>query len=209
MKKRRAVLISALVLLAALAAWGTWAYFTAEARVTNVITTGTIRITLNDTMEGAVVNTDEDGSKTATLTGVMPGQQVSKTVSVTNSGTGEAWIRVRVTTTVAKAEKAPADDTAFTGPAVQLSFDTTGWIAETDTSGETGYYYYKAPVAAGGTTKNLFDSVMLNKLLPNSYQGCTVNIAVTAQAVQVKNNNAGLQELTATTLGQIKGWPAD
>ena len=54
--KKKLVLGGALVLLAALMAWGTWAYFVKDVHVTNVITTGTINITLNDHMEGATVS---------------------------------------------------------------------------------------------------------------------------------------------------------
>ena len=50
--KRKLVLTSAVVLILALLAAGTFAYFTKDARATNVITTGTIDITLNDEIRG-------------------------------------------------------------------------------------------------------------------------------------------------------------
>ena len=228
--KKRLVLGSALVLLAALMAWGTWAYFTTDAHVTNVITTGTIQITLNDTMTGA--KPTEDGG--LLLTGVMPGVAVEKKVSVTNDNAataGDAWVRVKVDTTVTSA---PNDDgqthtlgSTFahgqeTLDAVEIGFDTTGadarWIPQTVTEqDENGqdrpvtYYYYKTPLTRGEKTSDLFSTVTLNRFLPNEYQGCTVNIAVSAQAVQVKNNNnnGALTALTAATLDQVSGWPAD
>lgn len=218
--KKKLVLGGALVLLAALMAWGTWAYFVKDVHVTNVITTGTINITLNDHMEGATVS--QDGS-VATLTGVMPGVTVEKTVSVSNDDAetaGDAWIRVKVDTAVTGADGQPMDDTFTSGgaaePVVQISFAGDGkWIQEKDASGApTGYYYYATPLTRGEQTVDLFNAVTLNKLLPNPYQGCQVDIAVSAQAVQVKNNNRNsdgsiITELTAGTLSAVKGWPAE
>lgn len=226
--KKRLVLGSALVLLAALMAWGTWAYFTTDAHVTNVITTGTIQITLNDTMTGA--RPTEDGG--LLLTGVMPGVAVEKKVSVTNDDAataGDAWVRVKVDTAITSAADAdgrthPLEPTFAHGQetlnAVEIGFDTTGadakWIPQTVTEqDENGqdrpvtYYYYKTPLTKGEKTSDLFSTVTLNRFLPNEYQGCTVNIAVSAQAVQVKNNNkdGALTTLTAATLDQVSGWP--
>ena len=102
--KKKVVLGSALVLLVALMAWGTWAYFTTEAHVTNVITTGTIKITLNDQINATGATHTADGWQ---LNGVMPGVEVEKTVSVTNDNAdtaGKAWVRVKVTTTITGAE---------------------------------------------------------------------------------------------------------
>ena len=229
--KKKLVLGSALVLLVALMAWGTWAYFTTSAHVTNVITTGTIQITLNDRINDSRATQTANGWQ---LTGVMPGVAVEKTVSVTNDNAetaGDAWIRVKVDTAITSA---PNDDgqthtlgSTFahgqeTLDAVEIGFDTTGadarWIPQTVTEqDENGqdrpvtYYYYKTPLTRGEETSDLFSTVTLNRFLPNEYQGCTVNIAVSAQAVQVKNNNnnGALTALTAATLDQVSGWPAD
>ena len=93
--KKKVVLGSALVLLVALMAWGTWAYFTTEAHVTNVITTGTIDITLNDDIKNGVQIKDGDGKVLgARLEGVMPGVEVEKTVSVSNSAADPETIGV-------------------------------------------------------------------------------------------------------------------
>ena len=230
MKKRKIVIGAALVLIVALIAGVTLAAFSGEAHVTNIITTGTISITLNDQMSvngtAAKVVTDAQGNTTSTLTGVMPGVSVDKVVSVQNDGTGDAWIRVKVATTIKNAAGNALPDTIThngrTESAVQIAFNTTGenakWFAEVDASGNnTGYYYYKLPVAgktvggAAAATSDLFDTVMLNAFLPNSYQGCTVNIAVSAQAVQVKNNdsNGTLTELDSTNYTSVLGWPTD
>lgn len=96
--KKKLVLGSALVLLAAIIGCGTWAYFTTAVHVTNVITTGTIKITLNEKTAAGRDVEDE-----LLLTEIMPGVPVDKSVSVTNDDSdtaGDAWIRVKVETTV-------------------------------------------------------------------------------------------------------------
>ena len=178
--KRKLVLTSAVVLILALLATGTFAYFTKDARATNVITTGTIDITLNDEIAG--------GKETGTgwkLEGVMPGQAVEKKVSITNNGSAEAWLRVKlaVRVTVDGEEMSP---TFGDGQSVLLFATGDRWIAQ------DGCSYYRDATKSGDTTKQLFSSLQLNPLLPNAYQGCTVTVDVLAQAVQVKNNNVYL-----------------
>lgn len=198
---------SVLVLIVALIAWGTWAYFTTSIEATNKITTGTIQIKLNDTMEGAEVTTDQKGNAIATLpASVMPGQMVDKTVSVTNTGTGQAWIRVKVDTAITGANEnalsTTISDAVGQESAVQIAYDpeNTHWM-----DGEDGYYYYTVPVDASANTDNLFSGVMLNKFVSNDYENCKVVITVSAQAVQVKNNPIP----DGKTVMNITGWPVD
>lgn len=178
--KRKLVLTSAVVLILALLAAGTFAYFTKDARATNVITTGTIDITLNDEIAG--------GKETGTgwkLEGVMPGQAVEKKVSITNNGSAEAWLRVKLAVRVTvDGEEMPL--TFGDGQSVLLFATGDRWIAQ------DGCYYYRDATKSGATTEQLFSSLQLNPLLPNAYQGCTVTVDVLAQAVQVKNNNVYL-----------------
>ncbi len=187
--KRKLVLTSAVVLILALLAAGTFAYFTKNARATNVITTGTISIQLNDKIQG--------GQKTGsgwTLSGVMPGQAVEKAVSVTNTGTSPAWLRVKLEISVEMA--AGKTDTWRGQNVLQFAVNPDWFLAE------DGYYYYSKPVAADAETERLFQSrtLMLNPQLPNDYQGCAVTINVLAQAVQVKNNDTDANGQTITTL---------
>lgn len=184
--KRKLVLTSAVVLILALLAAGTFAYFTKNARATNVITTGTISIQLNDEIKET--GAEKTGSGW-TLSGVMPGQAVEKAVSVTNTGTSPAWLRVKLDIGVTVgAEKMPL---TFDNGEQVLTFGVgEGWFYH------DGYYYYSKPVAEKAGTAELFakdssgqSTLMLNPQLPNDYQGCAVTINVLAQAVQVKNNN--------------------
>ena len=200
MKRRKAVLTAALALLVALVAFGTAAFFSGEAHVTNVITTGKIDITLNEyTKEGdQLVAWPSKG-----ITGVMPGQSVDKLVSVESvAGSSDAWVRVKVESTITAADG--KENLSTSG---MLVFDIQpGWVAGAD-----GYYYYSKPLTAGWTTPELFTKVTFDPSMPNEYQGCTVKVDVFAQAVQVKNNTGTgetpITELTTSNYNQIAGWP--
>lgn len=206
MKRRSAVLGAALALLVALVALGTAAYLTKEVHTTNVITTGNIDIALKE----YTTEYNDDGEKVPVvwpkggITGVMPGQRVDKLVSVENAGSGEAWVRVKVTSAITGADKETLPLKVGNQDMLAFDFDTEHWLE----SG--GYYYYKTPLDAGDTTLELFTAVTFSTAMPNAYQGCAVNVLVEAQAVQVKNNdgNKTIKTLTTDNVSQINGWPA-
>ena len=83
MKKRLAI-AGVIAAVLALCALGTLAYFTAEGRATNVITTGTVELTLHEMQQGADGQLAEYPDEP--ITGVMPGQSGSKIPYVENSG---------------------------------------------------------------------------------------------------------------------------
>lgn len=202
MKRRNAVLTAALALLAALVAFGTVAHFSGEAHVTNVITTGQIDITLKETKA--------DGETAwESVEGVMPGQSVAKVVTVKNeAGSGEAWVRVKVDTSIVPAGATLESEERLPDNGM-LDFDIqTGWFLGAD-----GYYYYENALSAEQTTLPLFTKVTFDKTMPNEYQGCTAFVNVSAQAVQVKNNQGADKEtpitkLTESNYTQILGWSA-
>jgi len=188
--------VSLIIILLSLAAYGTWAYFAGEARTTNVITTGTIDITLVET------TTDAEGNRvefpTTGISGVMPGQSVDKLVTVDNVGTGESWIRAGI---VCRIESVDGEELPLTleyadGEDV-LSFD----INEEMWTEKDGYYYYTDPVKANTSTEQLFSQVTFNKAMGNEYQGCTAFVDVAVWAVQVKNNGE--------TVFDAAGWSAN
>lgn len=181
---------SLLVILLSVAAYGTWAYFTTEVRTTNVITTGTIDITLNETTTGGVAFPKEG------ISGVMPGQAVDKLVTVENEGDSPAWVRVGVFSKIEAVDDSELPlSLGEAGDVLGFDFNTEYWA-----DGEDGYYYYLSPVQAGETTEQLFSQVTFNRAMTNDYQGCTAYVDVVVQAVQVKNNGDSALE--------AEGWPA-
>ena len=199
-------MIASLVIVAVLSTItvaGTLAYFTDEVTTRNVITTGNIDIVLNEkTADG--LDFPKEG-----ISGVMPGTDVSKIVTITNTGSGTAWIRVQVNTSIQSATGEPLPLKLADGSnAVLINAPSEGWLVYPDpgknenVKPEDVYYYYTTALKPGQTTKSLFDTVTFAPEMGNEYQDCKVLVDVSAQAVQVANNIPADLKVTS-----IAGWP--
>lgn len=192
--KKKILLVTAAVMCLAIAAGGTLAYFTSEDKAHNVITSGGVNIELVEKTKdenGALADFPEEG-----ITGVMPGTDVSKIVSVKNSGESEAWIRVQVEAklTASDGSDLPLDREGV-GPVMDFTVGDN-WYMDFD-----GYIYYGKPVAPGESTEILFDMVHFAPEMGNEYQNYTANIVISAQAVQTANNG--------DTVMEAAGWSAE
>jgi len=188
MKLKALVLALLLILLGTVSA-GTLAYFTADETAHNVITSGGVAIELVEQIDEAGTLWPEKG-----VTGVMPGENVTKIVTVKNTGASDAWIRVLLT----KAVLTEAGDSLDSG---KITYEINpGWVRnEADPKDE--YYYYTEKVSPGKSTGPIIKAVRFDAEMGNEYQNCTVSVDVSAQAVQVANNGADVLE--------AKGWPAE
>lgn len=192
--KKKLTILSLLAICAALTASGTLAYFTAEGRAHNVITTGGVSIQLIETMQSgdAIVDFPEEG-----ITGVMPGTAVSKIVTVKNVGPNDAWIRVKVDQAITGTDKEELPLTiGENDPVMSFEVDSEKWTFE------DGYYYCTEPVAPEDGVL-LFNEVLFSSAMGNEYQNCTAKIFVSAQAVQSANNPIP----EGGTVTDIPGWP--
>lgn len=180
--KRRIILISVLLVLLALLATGSVAYFTTEQTAQNVITAGTVDI--------SVLTTTQDGTPFPQEgVRIMPGDTIDKVVTVKNNGSGALYLRLKLTASVEDSDL-PADDCMI------INIDTTKWTLHED-----GYYYYNVALEAGQTSAPLFEQVTFDgSKVTNEYRGKAFLLAVDAQAVQSANN--GTSALSAL------GWPA-
>lgn len=185
--KQKLLTLSAVAIVAALSAYGSVAYFTAEDTARNVITAGKLKIELQEKM------LTSDGEKTVPFEdrlGVMPGSEVSKIVEVKNTGGQDAWVRVSVNKAIELAEGVEDEvDLSL------ISFDlNTDYWTEKD-----GFYYYTAKLAPGHTTEPLFTAVTFAKTMSNQYQNSKAILTVNAYATQtVHNGNTALE---------AAGWP--
>ncbi len=191
MKKKQIFAISLLTACAAIAASGSLAYFNASETAHNVITSSSVDIRLEEWRENPDP-TGDDWIPFVDVTGVVPGTEVSKIVTVRNTGDATAWIRVKTDLDITFAD-------GITGTPdlslIDLNYNNEDWTAK------DGYWYYNTPVAPGGVTEPLFTTVAFDISMGNQYQNSTAEIDVSAQAVQTANNG------TASTDAQ--GWPAD
>lgn len=196
MKKKILVLALAVVFVS-LMALGSAAYFTVEGRATNIITTGTVSLSLDEHLEEGKWTEVKDSNDVTVAwqlkDRVMPGMTVAKKPTLKNDGTQPFFLRAKVQVTVTPAtggEDLPSS-------VVLLQQMPSGWTEQ------DGWLYYMpegSDAVAPGAEVVLFDGVKLAEEAGNPYQNSTVTITVQAQAVQVKNN-PGETALTA------QGWP--
>ena len=183
--KRKIFLLSVVAICLAIAAVGTLAYFNAEDTAHNVITSGSVRIRLDEWADADRTQPFED------RTGVMPGTAATKIVEVANTGKSPAWVRASVAVSVTGAD----GETTLPSAPVELDFNTRDW-----TDGGDGFYYYNAPLAPGETTAPLFTQVFFHDAMGNEYQNSSAKIDVNAEAVQTAHNGETAQE--------AQGWPS-
>ena len=185
--KRKIAALVVFIALAVMSISGTMAYFTADSTATNVITSGTLGVELIE------LEQTEDGLKPFDgKEGVMPGEVISQIVTVRNTEEEAAYIRAKVNKVITLAGN-PGSIAA--GDYVSCNFNTDYWT-EID-----GYFYYNSPLYGGEETTPLFTEVSFSKEMGNEYQGCSAEITVDIEAVQVKNNKA--------TAFEAEGWPAE
>jgi len=137
--KKKVLMLTSVVLVLGLASLGIMAYLTDQESKTNVFTVGDIDITLEEEVdvigEGEVDDvTDNDGNITgAAYSGIMPGDKLQKEVTVENTGSNDAYVRVIVTLNNALEINNAIDeyyeDKGYTPEQIQAVYDEVfdGW----------------------------------------------------------------------------------
>lgn len=139
--KKKVLMLTSVVLVLGLASLGIMAYLTDQESKTNVFTVGDIDITLDEEVgvigEGEVDDvTDNDGNITgAAYSGIMPGDKLQKEVTVENTGSNDAYVRVIVTLNNALAINNAIDEVyenepyKYTDEQIQAVYDEVfdGW----------------------------------------------------------------------------------
>lgn len=184
--KQKILILSAVAICAAMTAYGTVAYFTAEDAARNVITTGNVKIELQEQMrtdDGSIVPFTDQMD-------IMPGCEASKIVQVKNTGDQPAWIRVSVQKDIQLAQGVEGEvDLTL----ISFDLDQEHWFEK------DGFYYYNTSLAPGQTTEPLFQTVSFAKSMSNMYQHSQAIIQIDAQATQTANNGE--------TVFDAAGWP--
>ncbi|MBR2782737.1 MAG: hypothetical protein IKD93_00845 [Firmicutes bacterium] len=188
MSNNRKKAIAALIALICLLAFvlSTLSYFTAEQRTRNYITTGEVAIEVHEYADDGMTQPfPAEG-----VSGVMPGDSVTKIVVVENTGSSPAWVRIGVDKSITLAEGVEGTpDTSL----ILLDLDTSGWTEQ------DGWYYYNTALEPGQTTPPLFRHVQFDASMDSLYRNSKAEVTVTAQAVQTANNDGPAQAAL--------GWP--
>lgn len=186
-RQRKQLALGLLVLCLGLAGYSyTGAYFNAKKEVTNQVTFAQVNIRIDEKM----LNQDGQEVPFVNQTGVVPGMELSKLVYLTNEGSADAWVRVLI-------EPEVEDSPELTEMLKKyVVFNTSDkWIKQ------GAYYYYSSPSKAGESIlEPALTSVTFSKEMGNEFAQKTINIKVSAQAVQSLNNGK--------TVLDASGWPA-
>ena len=186
--KQRFFYCAILAMLVGILTRGTLAYFTDKSLARNVITMGTVGISVVETY----VNEDgETAPYPEEPIRIVPGSCVSKIVqAAADPDSADCYVRMRCDIVITNAAgelmtHTPEDFSQI----LAINFDTVLWT-END-----GWWYYNGTIADEEMTPPLFTE------MGNEYMGSTIFVDVTAQAVQADNNGDSALEAA--------GWPAE
>lgn len=163
----------------------TLAYYSTVGKATNVVTSGNIQFMIHEL-------TDQGTEFPKEGVYIVPGDIVSKKVSVENICEHPFYLRVKIVYGIDSQELSTED-------CFKLNIDETNWQYV------DGWYYYKGVVNPGETTPDVFSKVeIVGSKVDNDYLGKTLKLSVVAHAVQSENNPVeGTDTYTAS------GWPQE
>jgi predicted ribosomally synthesized peptide with SipW-like signal peptide len=181
--KSRLLLVALVAILLTVLTQPTLAYYTAYGKATNVVTSGDIQLKIHE-------KTADGNDFPAEGVYVIPGDIVSKCVSIENVCGHPFYLRVKVVSNSTN-QALSADD------CLKLDINTADWTFV------DGYYYYNKILQPGEVTPALFTQVeIVGSKVDQNHVGSMLSLTVNAYAVQSQNNPAEHPWNAA-------GWPAD
>ena len=181
--KARLLLIALAAILMTVLTQPTLAYYTTIGKATNVVTSGDIQLKIHE-------KTADGSDFPAEGIYIIPGDIVSKQVSVENVCGHPFYLRVRLVSG-ADNRTLSADD------CLKLDIDTKNWTYL------DGFYYFNRILQPGETTPPLFTQVeIVGSKVDQTHIGSTLSLTVNAYAVQSENN-------PAEHPWDASGWPAE
>ena len=183
--KLRLFTVSVVAILLSFFLQGTLAYYSTVGTATNVVTSGKIRFLIHE-------KTDQGTEFPQEGVYIVPGDVVSKEVSVESDCDHPFYLRVKIVYGV-DAQELSAED------CFKLNVNEEFW------SLHEGWYYYNGIVQPGQTTPNVFSHVeIVGSELDNRYLGKTLTLSVVAQGVQSENN-----PVEGSAYHTASGWPPE
>ena len=181
--KFRLLLIALAAIVVTVLTQPTLAFYTKLGIATNVVTSGGVQL--------KIIEKTADGSDFPTEgVTVIPGDIVSKRVSVQNVCDQPFYLRLKLVSSSTNEELTPEE-------CMKLDIDTVHWTYQ------DGYYYYNTILNPAETTPALFTQVeIVGSKIDQSHTGSLLRLVVNAYAVQSANN-------PAEHPWDASGWPAD
>lgn len=186
-KKKIVIMCVVMIVTVCTFAFSTLAFFTdSESSKNGTIATGKAAVEIIDI-------TYPLGSNVAVEPGeaikVMPGYEISKTVTARNVGTLPLYVRVKLDTEIVLAENARGRESEIDLSLVSCNINEEKWELLDD-----GYYYYRSALTVGSEATPLFTTVKFSEMMGNLYKDGTVNFKVRMEIVQANNNGANAKE---------------
>lgn len=204
-KKKAAILISSLAIIAVLVIGGTLAYFTDTDNAQNVFTLGKVTGEITENTEAGTVDGHPVKPGTPTEDGIsydkiVPGDWLSKEPRVNLTGDSEdAYVRVKLS--VPNSTKLNPEQVAELITEKCLNFGEK-WVVGVD-----GYIYYQEKLTRDPSGKSQTDPVFTMVKIPeewgNSTAEASFEITIQADLVQAENFEASLGHNEA---GKIDSW---
>lgn len=161
------------------------AYYQTVGKATNVVTSGNIQLIIHE-------KTDQGTEFPADGVYILPGDVVSKEVSIENDCAHPFYLRVKMVYGT-NAQDLTAED------CLKLNINSEHWQLH------DGWYYYKDVVNPGETTPNVFSHVeIVGSKVDTGHIGKVLTLTVNAQAVQSENN-----PITDGNIYTASGWPKE
>lgn len=183
--RRRIGVLAICAIILTLLSQETFAFYSVIGKATNVVTSGDVQLAIHEM-------TDQGTAFPTEGVYIVPGDIVSKQVSIENVCNHPFYLRVKVIYGVDSQELSAED-------CFKLNIDTENWLLH------EGWYYYKGIVSPGQTTPNVFSHVeIVGSKVDNSYIGKTLTLTVRAQAVQSENNPVDDMQTHMAS-----GWPKE
>ncbi len=183
MGKLKVLIISVTAILLSFVSTSSLAYYQAIGTSTNIVTSGNIELIIHET-------TDQGTEFPKEGVYVVPGDVVSKEVTIENNCDHPFFLRVKMVNGINSNELSSAD-------CFKLNIDENYWVLH------DGWYYYKEIVQPYETTEKVFSHVeIVGSKITTDYIGKTLTLKVKAQAVQSENN-----PLTDGNVYTASGWP--
>ena len=180
--KARLLLIAMAAILMTVLTQPTLAYYTTIGKATNVVTSGDIELKIHE-------RTADGSAFPAEGIYIIPGDIVSKQVSVESICGHPFWLRVKLVSGTDSKDLDPDE-------CMKLNIDTVNWTFK------DGYYYFNRILQPGETTKPLFTEVeIVGSKVDQRSIGSTLSLTVSAYAVQSEHNPADHP-------WEATGWPA-
>lgn len=186
--KRYVLIMSCVLMIAALALGGTLAYFTDSDGADNEFTVGNVKITLTEPMW------EESGREDAPE--VYPGEALDKDPQITNTGLNPCFVRIQVTGLDC------LGDAGLIRYRTDYVLDALGdkWTKQGD------WFYYGGVLESDETTSALFDSIVIPTALENGDGKTAYSVNVSAQAVQAQGAKPSWEKVKTMTVPEIAAW---